>query len=56
MPWKCCPFCGGFSYSAATRYDSWSCPYCNKDITSSPEIWPQQPKQAQIHGCRNSAS
>ncbi|MHB9058896.1 MAG: hypothetical protein ACYC53_08785, partial [Bacillota bacterium] len=30
-------YCGGYSYSAATAYDHWACPYCRKDLTGSPE-------------------
>ncbi|MHB8928587.1 MAG: hypothetical protein ACYC9Q_13220 [Bacillota bacterium] len=37
MPWKKCYYCGGYSYSAATVYDHWTCPYCRKDLTGSPE-------------------
>ncbi|MCR4397635.1 MAG: hypothetical protein NUV93_01570 [Firmicutes bacterium] len=40
MPWKRCPFCGGLSYSAATSYNEWLCPYCEKDITSAPDCSP----------------
>ncbi|HEY3316194.1 MAG TPA: hypothetical protein VGL40_13065 [Bacillota bacterium] len=37
MPWKRCYYCGGWSYSAATIYDHWGCPYCKRDLTGSPE-------------------
>jgi len=40
VPWKKCPHCGGFSYSAATNYDEWLCPYCQKDIASTPDCSP----------------
>ncbi len=42
MPWKRCPFCDGLSYSAATNYKIWLCPYCEKDISSVPECQPDR--------------
>jgi len=38
VPWKQCPACKGWSYSAATNYDTWSCPYCEQDLTDEPEV------------------
>ncbi len=38
MPWKFCPACKQISYSAATRYDSWLCPYCAKQLKGEPEF------------------
>lgn len=37
VPWKRCYYCSGWSYSAATIYDHWACPYCRRDLTGSPE-------------------
>lgn len=37
MPWKFCPNCKQISYSAATNYESWLCPYCSNDLYSEPE-------------------
>lgn len=49
MPWKKCPHCEGLSYSAATNYQSWVCPYCEKDIKHTadhqPETVPREPPQ-----------
>ncbi len=42
MPWKRCPHCEGLSYSAATRYTKWVCPYCDSDITDVKECEPQR--------------
>ncbi|MCL4426024.1 MAG: hypothetical protein M1299_05020 [Firmicutes bacterium] len=37
MPWKLCPYCNKQSYSAATHYQIWLCPYCGNDLTEEPE-------------------
>ncbi len=37
MPWKYCPDCGEISYSAATHYDTWSCPHCGRELRDEPE-------------------
>ncbi|MEW6080272.1 MAG: hypothetical protein AB1576_00475 [Bacillota bacterium] len=42
MPWKKCPFCDGLSYSAATVYQTWLCPYCEKDIASAKDCQPDR--------------
>ena len=36
MPWKQCPACSQWSYSAATHHDYWECPYCRADLTDEP--------------------
>lgn len=36
MPWKRCPRCSGFSYTAATNPISWRCPYCEYDLSDLP--------------------
>lgn len=45
MPWKRCPLCNGLSYSAATNYEVWLCPYCENDISSAPECQPERSEQ-----------
>jgi ribosomal protein S27AE len=37
VPWKFCPACKEISYSAATHYESWSCPHCDTDLKKEPE-------------------
>lgn len=37
MPWKFCPACKQISYSAATHYTSWQCPYCGRELKDEPE-------------------
>lgn len=38
MPWKLCPHCYGWSYSAATNSRHWICPYCHRDIAAVREV------------------
>jgi hypothetical protein len=56
LPWKRCPECQGLSYTAATNYSSWVCPYCNEDMTRSPELPPDDEEvRIRIHGQTGSA-
>jgi len=37
VPWKFCPWCKQVSYSAATHYKTWICPYCGQELKNEPD-------------------
>ncbi len=39
MPWRMCPFCNGWSYSAANSpKGGWRCPYCHRYLSKGAKV------------------
>ena len=39
MPWRQCPQCGEFLYSANTFAEDWICPFCKAKVRKQDEVY-----------------